>query len=249
MNAQDAAALIPLHRPGRNAAGPVQKAVRIAQDDPELSGLLAVQTHFDTQILGVIQSIVPPADLGHKLRAAGARPDAPKAKASSQVVLTAVLGVLLIVGFVAWTVLERMEKFPGREAAERMLGVTSKMSGVELDPVSLTAGGMQDWFYMRGFEGFSVPPELAPLPAVGSRIFRIDGHPIAQVVVDRHNSFLYVFRASDFGVEIPADQPWRVIDHEEWTAALERRGDVCSMIAFKGTRVEMQEFLVTLKAR
>jgi len=252
MNAADAAALLPLHRPDRAPDSRVQKAVRVAEADPALAAALATQTHFDGQILGVIRSIVPPENLGHKLRAAGARHDAPKPKAASHVfnpvMLTAVLGGLLIIGFLAWTVIERMEKFPGREAAERMLAATSKMSGVELDPVSLNAGGLQDWFYMRGFEGFSVPPEFAPLPAVGSRIFRIDGHAIAQVAVDRRNSILYVFRASDFGVEIPADQPWRVIAHDAWTAALQRRGDICSMIAFKGTKAEMQEFLGTLKA-
>jgi len=252
MNTHDAAAILPLHRPGRTPDSRVQKAVRLAEADTELAAVLATQKHFDEQILAVIQSIVPPVNLAHKLRAAGARADAPKPKARSQVfhpvVLTAVLGVLLIIGFVAWTVMERMEKFPGREAAERMLSATSKMTGVELDPVSINAGGMQDWFYMRGFEGFAVPAELAPLPAVASRIFRIDGHPIAQIAVDRNDSILYVFRASDFGVEIPADQPWRVIAHEDWTAALQRRGDVCSMVAFKGTKAQMHEFLAALKA-
>ncbi len=252
MNSDDAAALVPLHRPGRTADSRVQKAVRLAEADPTLATSLAQQGHFDRQILGVIQSIVPPENLGHKLRAAGSRPDAPKPKptshAANPAVLTAVLGVFLIIGFVAWTLMERMEKFPGREAAERMLGATSKMTGVELDPVSVKTGGLQDWFYMRGFEGFAVPAELAPLPAVGSRIFRIDGHAIAQVAVDRQNSILYVFRASDFGVEIPVDQPWRVIAHEGWTAALQRRGDICSMIAFKGGKADMNAFLAGLKS-
>ena len=253
MNLEDAAALLPLHRPGRPMEGRLQKAVRTAETDPALAATVASQTQFDQRILGVIRFIVPPENLGHKLRAAGARADAPKPKRRSQVLnpvlFTALLGVLLIIGFVAWTLLERMEKFPGREAAERMLGATSKMSGVELDPVTVNAGGLQDWFYMRGFEGFAVPAELAPLPAVGSRVFRMEGHPIAQVAVDRHSSILYVFRASDFEVEIPADEPWRVIAHEDWTAALQRRGDLCSMIAFKGSKAEMREFLTALRAK
>lgn len=250
MNTDDAAALLPLHRPGREADGSVKKAIRIAEKDPELSKQLAGQVEFDGQLLGVIKSIQPPDNLVGKLRAACTRPEAEKPKLRSHAfnpaVLTAILGVLLIVGFLAWTVMERMEKFAGREAAERMLSATSKMTGVELDAVSTATGTMEDWFYMRGFEGFAVPKELSALPAVGSRVFRIDGHPIAQIAVDRRESIVYVFRASDFGMQIAEDQPWRVMTYEGWVAALRRRGDICSMVAFRGDKTEMNEFLAAL---
>jgi hypothetical protein len=250
MNTDEAAALLPLDRPGRDADGPLRKAIRLAESDPALSTQLAHQREFDQQMVGVINSIQPPENLGAKLRAAGERPDAEKPKQPSNAfnpaVLTAVLGVLLIIGFVAWTIMERMEKFAGREAAERMLSTTSKMSGVELDPVTTNAGTMEDWFYMRGFEGYSVPRELSALPAVGSRVFRIDGHPIAQIGVDRHDSIIYVFRASDFGLELDSDAPWRLMEHEGWVAALRRHGDICSMLAFRGKKAEMHEFLASL---
>lgn len=252
MNTEDAAALLPLHRPGREADSSIKKAIRVAEKDPELSRQLAGQVEFDGQLLGVINSIQPPDNLLRKLRASCTRPVAEKPKLRSHAfnpaVLTAILGVLLILGFLAWTVMERMEKFGGREAAERMLSATSKMTGVELDPVSTATGTMGDWFYMRGFEGFTVPKELNALPAVGSRVFRIDGHPIAQIAVDRRESILYVFRASDFGVQLAADEPWRIITYEGWVAALQRHGDSCSMIAFRGKKPEMQEFLANLKA-
>lgn len=250
MNNDDAAALIPLHRPGRETDSSTKKAVKIAEKDPVLSTQLASQVDFDGQLVGVINSIQAPDNLGRKLRAACTQTDAKKPKLRSHAfnpaVLTAVLGVLLIVGFLAWTVMERMEKFPGRDAAERMLSTTSKMTGVELDTVSTTTGTMGDWFYMRGFEGFTLPTELRGLPAVGSRVFRIDGHAIAQIAVDTRQSIVYVFRASDFGVQIGENEPWRLIAYEGWAAALRRHGDVCSMVAFRGTKAEMHEFLATL---
>ncbi len=250
MNAEDAAALLALHRPGREADSSVKKAIRLAEKDPALSALLAAQVAFDGQLVGAINSIQPPANLGQKLRAACARPDAEKPKlrthALNPAVLTAILGVLLIVGFFAWTIMERMEKFAGREAAERMLAATSKMTGVELDAVSTTTGSMEDWFYMRGFEGYAVPKELGALPAVGSRVFRLDGHAIAQIAVDRRESLVYVFRASDFGMELAADQPWHLIEYEGWVAALRRHGDICSMVAFRGEKAQMREFLAAL---
>jgi hypothetical protein len=251
MNTEDAAALLPLHRPGRTVEGRLQKAIRTAESDPALAAEFGAQKDFDARILSAIRSIAPPEDLRAKLREAGARCDAPKPKLRSHAfnpaVLTAILGVLLILGFITWTVMEKMEKFGGREAAERMLSLTSKMTGVELDAVSTTTGTMQDWFYMRGFEGYSVPADVASLPVVGSRVFRIDGHAIAQLAVDRHESLLYVFRASDFGVEIPENEPWKLMGYEGWAAALRRHGDICSMLAFRGSKGEMHAFLDSLK--
>lgn len=251
MNAEDAAALLPLYRPGRPADSRLQKAVRTAEKDPALAQQLAEQQAFDDRITEVIRSITPPADLMAKLRQGGARTDAPPPKLRSQafhpVVLTAILGVLLIAGFIGWTVMERMEKFDGKEAVERIVATPRKMSGLELDNVNSTTGSMQDWFYMRGFEGFHVPPELAGLPVVGSRVFRIEGHAIAQLAVDKNESILYVFRASDFGVDVPADQPWRLMEHDGWAAALRRQGDICSVLAFRGTKGEMKTFLTTLQ--
>lgn len=252
MNSEEAAALLPLHRPGRPAESRLQKAIKIVEKDPALAARLATQSEFDSQLVGVIQSIQTPENLRRKLRETSERADAPKAKKSSQalnpVVITAVLGVLIIAGFLVWQVMERMEKFGGRDAAERMLAATSKMSGLELDPASNPTGTMQDYFYMRGFEGYAVPQEVAGLHTVGSRVFPLDGHTIAQLAVDRHDSILFVFRASDFSVDLPQDGPWRVIEYQDWAAALRRHGDLCSMLAFRGTKPEMQEFLKDLKA-
>lgn len=248
MNADDAAALLPLHRSGRETDGSVKKAIRVAEKDPALSAQLAGQVEFDNQLVGVINSIQPPANLVEKLRAARPEVEKPRLRshAFNPAVLTAILGVLLIIGFVAWTVMERMEKFEGRDDVERMLSTTSKMSGVELDAVNTATGTMGDWFYMHGFEGYEVPKELSSLPAIGSRVFKIDGHPIAQIAVDRHESVVFVFRASDFGVEIAADEPWRLMEFEGWVAALRRHGDICSMVAFRGVKPEMREFVAKL---
>lgn len=251
MNLEEAASLLPLHRPGKNNDSRVQKAVRTAEGDAALAARLRSQQEFDTKLVGVIHSIKPPEDLRAKLRTASAACEPPKPKLRSHalhpVVVTALLGVLLIAGFIGWTVLERMERFDGREMVESILTTPRKMSGLELDQVAATAGAMQDWFYMRGFEGFTVPAEVAALPIVGSRVYRIDGHPIAQLAVERNNSIVYVFRASDFAVNLEADQPWRVLQKDEWVGAIRRQADVCTMLAFRGTKADMAQFLDTLK--
>jgi hypothetical protein len=250
MNTTTAECLLRLHRAGRRPDGRVQKAIRIAEKDETLRQKLNEQTSFDDQLVGVIQHIKPPENLRKKLREVSSKPVTKRSALRhifNPAMLTALLGILLIVGFFVWQAMERMEKFPGREAVERMLSTTNKMSGVEMDPISSTPGALGDWFYMRGFEGYRPPEEMAALPAVGSRVFRQDGHPIAQMMVEKHNSILYVFRASDFAVEIEPSDAWTVIEYQNWVAAVRRNADICYMVAFLGRKPEMREFLLDLR--
>jgi gliding motility-associated-like protein len=95
-----------------------------------------------------------------------------------------------VIGFL---VKERMEKFPGRESVEGLLGTAAKMTGAELEQVNTTTNQLGDWLYMRGYEGYEMPPELASLPVVASRVFRYDGRTVAQAAIDKHESLLYEF--------------------------------------------------------
>lgn len=250
MKPEAAEALLPLHHPGRDCDSKVQKAIKAAKCDDALCRKLEAQVEFDRQMIAVILSIKPPENLKKKLREVGGQCDKQKKSVARQVfnpvVLTAVLGVLLILGFVVWQGMERMEKFKGRESVERMISTTSKMSGIELETVSTTGGTMGDWFYMRGFEGYTVPTEFASLPIVGSRVFRIDGHPVAQLAVDKQNFVLCVFRVSDFDMNFPETPEWKTIEYNEWVGGLRRKGELGYLITLKGTDTDLQEILGTL---
>jgi hypothetical protein len=56
-----------------------------------------------------------------------------------------------------------------------------------------------------------------------------------------------VFRAGDFGVQLPEAGTWRVFDHEDWQAGIRRDGGLCYMVAMRGTKAEMQTLLDSLK--
>ena len=159
------------------------------------------------------------------------------------------LGLLVFVGLGVMYEMDRREQFQGREAAARMLDVTRNMQGTELDPVAVQSWQLGDWFYMRGFEGFALPPEVAKLPAVGSRVFRQGGMPVAHIAVDEKNAIVFVFRAADFSVDLPEEDSWRVFEHEGWAAAIRRQGPICTMVSFRGTRSEMREFVRSLESK
>jgi hypothetical protein len=253
MNARTAETLLRCYRPGKRADSRMEKAVKFAEQDPELARVLKEQIEFDEQITDVIHYIKPPDNLRQKLSDLSARPRAEKTRLRRHIinpaVLTAILGLLLLGGVIVFLIMERMEKFPGRDSVEGLIGTAAKMSGVELEPVASTTSQLGDWLYMRGYEGYEVPPELAALPVVGSRVFRYDGRTVAQLAVDRHQSLVYQFHASEFGVQLPSGGDWQVLTKDDWAGAIRQQGDHCFLITFRGTRADMQEFLKSLPKR
>ena len=250
MNTTEAATLLLCHRPGREPDGRMQKALRVADSDAALGKRLDEQAKFDAQIVEAIHYIIPPEDLRDKLGALSAASGGPRrgwrANIFSPAVLSAVAGLLLFAGAVVFFVMESMTRFTGREAVEQMLDLTAKMNGTEFEAVTTSTTQLGDWFLLRGYEGYDVPPEFAALPVVGSRVFKQDGKPVAQFVVEQHDSVIFEFHAGDFGVQLPPDGDWELVEQDKWVAAVRQRGEHCTMVAFRGSTAAMRSFLKTL---
>jgi hypothetical protein len=142
--------------------------------------------------------------------------------------------------------MQNSTRFEGREAVEQMIEGAAEMAGVELEPVASSAGQLGDWFYMRGFEGYVLPPELAALPAVGSRVAAVDGRSVAQVAVEKHELVLHVFDAAKFGIGLEPGGPWQIFTHEGWAAAVRRAGPTCYLLTTQGTAAEMEAIVKSL---
>jgi hypothetical protein len=254
MKLKTAETLLPCHCEGVANDSRVEKAARVAVGDPVLRERLQQQRAWDQQMSGVISSIHAPKGLRRRITTAvgagsGSRKNVFRYLAQPAV-LAVLVGLSVIVGLMIYFELERREEFRGREAAARMIEVTNGMSGLELEPMDTEVGRLGDWFYMRGFEGFAVPPEFSSLPVVGSRVFKVDGNPVAQLAVEtNHSPIIYVFRPADFRMQLVDGADWRLFDHVGWIAALRRQGDTCTMIAFRGTKPQMRELLQTLKTK
>ena len=250
MNAKTAQTYLPCCRPGSSKDPVLVKAARVAEKDSELRRRLREQEEFDAQIMSAIRYIQPPENLRKKLAELGAKSVAPptfRQQLGHPAMLSAVAGVLLMAGFLIHSEMNRSAGFPGKEAVERMIAMTDEMSGVELEPTQAMAGDLGDAMYIRGFEGFVLPPELARMPAVGWRVFKQNARPVAQVAVDVHSMLIYNFRASELGVQLKNGDDWRVFQHDGWVGAIAQNQGVCTMVAFRGTRQEMQQLLKSLK--
>lgn len=251
MKIKEAEIYLPCYRAGQSAGKRILKAAQLAGQDEGLKATLEAQVRFDQEVVDLIHSIQPPEDLRKKLGAViGLDPSkAPRplrSQLSHPAMVCVVAGALLMIGFLVWLELDRRADFKGRAAVAQMVGVARDMSGVELQPVDSVAGDLGDSFYIRGFEGFSLVPELARLHTVGTRVFKQDGHPVAQLAVDPHNALLYLFRASDFGIDLHPHGKWKVFTVDGFVIGLRQDAQLCAAISFRGTREEMESFLRTL---
>jgi hypothetical protein len=225
-----------------------QKAMKAIENDAASRARLAEQVAFDQQMVELVRAIRAPQDIRARLEKNQVAAAKEKRSREAIVAISAVvLGIAVIAGLLVYQGMQSRKAFPGREALEGLVSSANRMSGVELEPVSQPTGQLADWFYMRGFENFAVPPELRKVPAVGSRFFRQEGSPVAQVAIDLHQSLLYIINAKDFGVQLPADGDWRIFETEGWAAAARQNDGGCVVLTFRGTEAEMSDFLEQLK--
>ncbi len=251
MRIKTAEALIPCYRTGKQMETRIIKAAHTAEADATLRSKLEAQLDFDEKMVDAVRTIAPPETSCVRTGVVGGRPLTAKPSLRSQLahpaMLPVVAGAILIIGFLIWTELDNRSDFPGRGSVEKMVSTAHDMSGAELDPARGAAGQLGDMFYMRGFEGFSLPKELAALPVAGTRVFKQNGRPVAQVATDHRNALLYVFHAADFGVDLHGESAWRIFDQDGWAAAVREKHGLCTLITFRGETDEMQDFIKQLE--
>jgi hypothetical protein len=237
------------YRRGRSNDSAIEKAAKTAERDPELQRRLESQAQFDDQIDRAIHAIAPPASLREKLHGNGEARVKGKPFAVT-LLITILCSASVVIGLLVFFEIDRREKFGGSEAVAKIVGTAKNMSGTELTQVNNKTGQLGDWFYMRGFEDFALPQEFAETRALGSRVFKVDGHNIAQVgIQDNGGALLYLLRADDFGIDLPGDEDWRFRQYDDWAAAVRSRNGLCTVVALRGSKSDLKNFLKPLEKK
>jgi hypothetical protein len=249
MNAETARTLIPLYRHDRPADSKIKKAVQFADSDPALGQELKSQLEFDRRIVDVIRCLKPSSSLKEKLGGTNGRPSSKARQVMNPAVLCAVVGVLLLIGIGIHLKLEADKDFPGRPWVEDFIKLNEHMTGAELEQTESRAGDLGDNAMLRGFDGFSLPSEIGAQQAVGWRVFRHgpSGHKVVQIVVERDNSIIFVFRSSDFGVQPGATGDWRFFEYEGWAAAIRQFHQLCVLVTFRGKEADMRKMIQSVQ--
>ena len=146
---------------------------------------------------------------------------------------------------IGWFIIsERMNSFTGSERVSELLDSANNLNGDEFEPVNALAKDLEDYFFLKhGLEHYSVPKELGNLRAIGCRVAKLDGADVAEIMaVDAKETLLFLFQPKELGVKIKPGR-WEIIQGEYWVGGLNGDGDVCCLVAFRGTRDDMRAFL------
>lgn len=159
-------------------------------------------------------------------------------------VLAIAVAFLVMIGAVCFTALQKMEEFPGRDIINELVasaaGGKGAGAGEAVDGVE--AGSLEDWFLLKGFEGFVLPPELAKAKVESCQVFRFSGGEVAQLNLQERKAALFVFRTSDFGVT-PDAGVWTIYQEEGNAIAIKREGPLSYVLTYHGDSREMNDLL------
>lgn len=155
--------------------------------------------------------------------------------------LAVALGFLLLIGVLTWHFLGQAGVFP--DEAIKIATDGSAARPDQFDPVEEKAGQLQDWFMLKGFDNFRVPPGFENFDVIGVRIFKSDNEPIAQAAVAENTMFFYSFASQELGIDIRPEKSWRVTQANSIAIAIREERGVCFMVSFRGTTEEMEKFL------
>jgi hypothetical protein len=245
MNPRSARRFLSMHLEDANddPPAPVRKAVKALSGSPDLLADYETQAALDRQARRLLVDARIPDSVEDTLAAAVEALPARRLHPRDPAILAAGIGFLLLVALLVWNFLGRPAAFPpdAAEIAEAVIDA----DGESFDPVGEPVGEVDDWFLMKGFDGYKVPEHLETHLAESGGILKIQNHPVAVVAVPRRNAHFIVFEAAPFGIRLPEGE-WRTarID-ESHAAAIRQKDGMCFMILRKGSLASVQDLLGT----
>ncbi len=151
------------------------------------------------------------------------------------------LGFLLLVALLTWHLLGRAGVFP--EEAIKIATDGAKATPDQFDVVENKAGDLQDWFMLKGFDNFRVPPGFELFVVAGVRNFKVENEPVAQAAVPENTMYFYSFAAGPFGINVTPEKSWRITEADRTVLAIREESGICFLLAFRGTKADMERVL------
>jgi hypothetical protein len=221
----------------------VQKALKAIVRSPELKAEFDEQIALDARSRKILGGVEMPSEVEEMLSSKVASLPVRRFNPRDPAIFAAATGFLLLVLILTWNFLGRPAAFPpdAAEIAEKVLEIEDE----PFETVGEPAGEVEDWFLMKGFDGFKVPQHLAAHLAESGGILKIENQPIAAVTIPQLHSRFLVFPAEPFGIDLPEGE-WRTspID-ERYAAAIREDGGMCFMILRRGSLASVQDLIGT----
>jgi hypothetical protein len=166
-------------------------------------------------------------------------------RARPRTILLAVgIGLVATVCMIIFLISDRLNTFDGADRITELLDAADNLTGDEFEPVATNAGDLEDWFFLKhGLEHYAVPKQFTTVRTIGCRVFNFNGAIVAQImaVADRE-ILLYMFPSEDLGIKI-RNGKWETVEGNSWVGAVTGMSNTCFLVAFKGNKSEMKQFL------
>lgn len=238
-----------LTSPSDQASPEAARALEVVEEAPNLAADVERQFAADRAAAARLAEIIPSpasleeiADIRRLAREGKLRP---RFNPRDPAMISVVLGFLLLVGLLTWNFVSRQSEFPdeARTIADEGIG----MQEGQFEAVDFPASELADWFLLKGFDTFRIPPAFANFRAAGARLARIDKQPVAFIAVPERLAFFIVFDPTAFGIAIEPEGSWRVTELDGgYAAAITQEKGTCFMVV---TREPVAELRKSLRAR
>ncbi|MFM8716940.1 MAG: hypothetical protein ACKOF3_09200 [Spartobacteria bacterium] len=219
----------------------MQSALKALAKSPELQADYEKQSLIDASLRTAFKEIEVPDEalsgFAAQVQSIPTRHFNPRDPA----IISVIIGFVLLIFVLIWNFLGRPAAFPpdGLEIAEALLSAeNSAFQEVAVPPEEL-----EDWFVLKGFDGFKTPPFLLGGKVDSAGILEFEKQPLAVVGLPALNAQLAVFSAAPWNIIVPEGE-WRTAQIDpEYAVALSREKEMCFLILFQGNEAGVRAIL------
>lgn len=225
------------HRDCRRALAAVDRA-------PDLRADVDRQIGIDREWAARLHAVPLPEAIAERLHVLGRTAAARRKRFSfgDPAILSALLGLFLLAGILTWHLMGRAGVFPEEALAVAIDGV--KLRADQFEPVEESAGALEDWFLLKGFEKFRIPEGFDQYEVAGARLFKVDGQPVAALAVPENYMFFFIFDGRPAGVSLEPEGSWIFTEFDfRYAAALRQDQGVCFLVVIRGKKEELEKIV------
>lgn len=110
--------------------------------------------------------------------------------------LSVVIGVLFLVGFLAWEHWRSSAPVVWQEQIAKLLELNESGSRAEFEPLEGSVHSASDWLYLHGIEGIEIPEPLRAIKPVAGRMMSWHGGEVAQLLSEEPRAVLLVLETA-----------------------------------------------------
>ncbi len=234
----------------------LREAIHRMDADPRLQEAFALQAEFDGPMAALVQALPLPAGfdadivLGRQ-RATRSRGLSWRSLVWQPVALAVGLAGLFLAAWAGMAIYEHHTGFTGDDTVRQMIESTRTGAGADhIEPLNTECGRLGDTLFLQyGLEDYSVPPLFDREMATGYRVFAKNEKFVAQVQVKEHRMTFLVFRADQQGVNVQPPGHWKFLRGDDWSAAVQMRGQIGFVAIYQGREAEMRTFLAQARSK